>query len=62
MAVRQEDVVVVRDPGAVELAGWPVSVPGSCSCGVKDVCEVERNPSRLVWWIENDTWAQYVVH
>jgi hypothetical protein len=29
---------------------------------LEDVREVERSPQRLVWWIENDTWARYVVH
>jgi len=58
----QEVVVVVRDPGTVEPAGWSVSVPGSCSCRVKDICEVECNPLQLVWWTENDTWVWYVVH
>jgi hypothetical protein len=28
---------------------------------IKDVYEVEHNPPQLVWWIKNDTWAQYVV-
>jgi len=58
----QEVVMVVHDPGAVEPARWPVSVPGSCSSRVKDVCEVKCNLLWLMWWIENDTWAWYVVH
>ncbi|KAF8499624.1 hypothetical protein F5888DRAFT_1684047 [Russula emetica] len=36
--------------------------PGRAVAGLEDIREVERSPQRLVWWIENDTWARYVVH
>jgi hypothetical protein len=36
--------------------------PGRAVAGQEDIREVERSPQRLVWWIENDTWARYVVH
>jgi hypothetical protein len=36
--------------------------PGRAVAGLDDIREVERSPQRLVWWIENDTWARYVVH
>jgi hypothetical protein len=28
---------------------------------IKDIYDVEHNPPWLMWWIKNDTWAQYVV-
>jgi hypothetical protein len=36
--------------------------PGRAVADLEDIREVERSPQRLVWWIENDTWARYVVH
>ena len=36
--------------------------PGRAVAGEEGIREVERSPQRLVWWIENDTWARYVVH
>jgi hypothetical protein len=36
--------------------------PGRAVAGLEDIREVERSPQRLVWWIESDTWARYVVH
>ncbi len=37
-------------------------LPGRPMAGEEGIREVERSPQRLVWWIENDTWARYVVH
>jgi hypothetical protein len=63
--LRGEDVVVVvRDPDA-RMSSRPegqFQFPGRAVAGLEDVREVERSPQRLVWWIENDTWARYVVH
>ena len=36
--------------------------PGRAVAGEEGIREVERSPQRLVWWIENDTWARYIVH
>ncbi|TFY80977.1 hypothetical protein EWM64_g3031 [Hericium alpestre] len=36
--------------------------PGRAVGGQEGVREVERTPARLVWWIEDDAWARYVVH
>lgn len=36
--------------------------PGRAVAGEEGIREVERSPQRLVWWIENDTRARYVVH
>lgn len=66
----EDDVVVVRDPDVQQLQslssqdGHPFQFqfPGRPVAGMEDVREVERSPQRLVWWIENDTWARYVVH
>jgi len=61
--------VVVRDPDAQRQPlsrqdGHQVQFqfPGRPVAGMEVVREVERSPQRLVWWIENDTWARYVVH
>ena len=63
----EDDVVVVRDPDDAQRL--PLSspdgqfqFPGRAVAGMEEVREVERSPQRLVWWIENDTWARYVVH
>ena len=50
-------VAVVLNP-APESGGQ--QFPGRAVAG-EGIWEVERNPQRLVWWIENDTWARYVV-
>jgi len=61
--LRGEDVVVVRDPDAqLSRPDGQFQFPGRAVAGLEDVREVERSPQRLVWWIENDTWARYVVH
>jgi hypothetical protein len=58
-----EDVVVVRNPDArLSQPDGQFLFPGRAVAGLEDVREVERSPQRLVWWIENDTWARYVVH
>jgi hypothetical protein len=36
--------------------------PGRAVAGEEGIREVERSPQRLVWWIEDDTWARYIVH
>ncbi|KAI0320779.1 hypothetical protein OF83DRAFT_1103179 [Amylostereum chailletii] len=36
--------------------------PGRAVGGHDSVREVQRMPGRLVWWIEDDSWARYVVH
>ena len=53
------EVEVVLNPGEV-LQGF--QFPGRVVAGEEGIREVERSPLRLVWWIENDTWARYVVH
>jgi hypothetical protein len=65
----EDDVVVVRDPDSQRQRqplssqdDHPFQFPGRPVAGMEDVREVERSPQRLVWWIENDTWARYVVH
>ena len=68
----EDDVVVVRDPDAQRQPPpssqddhpfqFQFQFPGRPVAGMEDVREVERSPQRLVWWIENDTWARYVVH
>ncbi|KAH9062471.1 hypothetical protein EDB87DRAFT_1712526 [Lactarius vividus] len=45
-----------------ELTRWLGEFPGRAVAGEEGIREVERSPQRLVWWIENDTWARYVVH
>lgn len=52
------EVVVVLNPasdGGHQFHGRAVA-------GEEGIREVERSPQRLIWWIENDTWARYVVH
>ncbi|KAI9437898.1 hypothetical protein F5148DRAFT_1353944, partial [Russula earlei] len=51
-------VEVVLNPDA--KSGY--QFPGRAVAGLEDIREVERSPQRLVWWIEDDTWARYVVH
>jgi hypothetical protein len=59
----ESDVVVVRDPDPQPpRQDGQFQFPGRGVAGMEDVREVERSPQRLVWWIENDTWARYVVH
>lgn len=63
----EDDVVVVRDPDAqreplLSSHDGQFQFPGRAVAGLEEVREVERSPQRLVWWIENDTWARYVVH
>ena len=62
----EDDDVVVRDPDAqqqpLSAQDGQFQFPGRAVAGMKEVREVERSPQRLVWWIENDTWARYVVH
>ncbi|KAH9994346.1 hypothetical protein BJV74DRAFT_725416, partial [Russula compacta] len=53
-----EGVEVVLNPDA----GPGYQFPGRAVAGQEGIREVERSPQRLVWWIENDTWARYVVH
>ena len=36
--------------------------PGRAVGGQEGVREVQRTPNRLVWWIEDDSWARFVVH
>ncbi|KAI0302740.1 hypothetical protein BC826DRAFT_986029 [Russula brevipes] len=57
--LRGVEVEVVRDPDAQPPG---CQFPGRALAGREDVREVERTPLRLVWWIEDDTWARYVVH
>ncbi|KAI0256393.1 hypothetical protein BJV78DRAFT_1118149 [Lactifluus subvellereus] len=53
------EVEVVLNPG-----GEPQECrfPGRAVAGEEGIREVERSPQRLVWWIEDDAWARYVVH
>ena len=51
-------VEVVMNPD--KASGY--QFPGRAVAGLEDIREVERSPQRLVWWIESDTWARYVVH
>jgi hypothetical protein len=53
------DVEVVLNPGGIPPG---FQFPGRAVAGEEGIREVERSPQRLVWWIENDTWARYVVH
>jgi hypothetical protein len=53
------EVVLNPDAGNVPPA---FQFPGRVIAGEEGVREVERSPRRLVWWIENDAWARYVVH
>jgi hypothetical protein len=53
------DAEIVLEPDAPPP---PVSFPGTSVGGIGGVREVERTSGYLVWWIENDTWARYVVH
>ena len=60
-------VEVVLNPdvaghAAAAAAAGGFHFPGRAVAGLEDVREVERSPQRLVWWIENDMWARYVVH
>jgi len=52
------DVAVVLNPSSDSGQQFP----GRAVAGEEGIREVERSPQRLVWWIENDTWARYVVH
>jgi hypothetical protein len=52
------EVAVVLNPA--QDGGY--QFPGRAVAGEEGIREVERSPQRLVWWIENDTWARYVVH
>jgi len=53
------EVAIVLNPGPEDGAH---QFPGRAVAGEEGIREVERSPQRLVWWIENDTWARYVVH
>ena len=53
------EVAIVLNP-APEDGGH--QFPGRAVAGEEGIREVERSPQRLVWWIEDDTWARYVVH
>ncbi|KAH9027729.1 hypothetical protein EDB85DRAFT_1974219 [Lactarius pseudohatsudake] len=54
------EVAVVLNPALDPDGGH--QFPGRAVAGEEGIREVERSPQRLVWWIENDTWARYVVH
>ncbi|KAH8994745.1 hypothetical protein EDB86DRAFT_2925544 [Lactarius hatsudake] len=54
------EVAVVLNPALDPDCGH--QFPGRAVAGEEGIREVERSPQRLVWWIENDTWARYVVH
>ncbi|KAI9455441.1 hypothetical protein BJY52DRAFT_1121937 [Lactarius psammicola] len=54
------EVAVVLNPAPAPDGGH--QFPGRAVAGEEGIREVERSPQRLVWWIENDTWARYVVH
>ncbi|KAI0066059.1 hypothetical protein BV25DRAFT_1988543 [Artomyces pyxidatus] len=54
------EVRVVASPD--EQTGDTFDFPGQVVAGQDGVREVQRTPGRLVWWIEDDAWARYVVH
>ncbi|KAI0295837.1 hypothetical protein B0F90DRAFT_1811406 [Multifurca ochricompacta] len=57
-------VEIVLNPPSPESSEYQfpgraiVVVVGGQEC----IREIERSPQQLVWWIENDTWARYIVH
>ncbi|KAI0045892.1 hypothetical protein FA95DRAFT_1680166 [Auriscalpium vulgare] len=53
-----EGVQVVTSPDD----GAQLEFPGREVGGQDGVREVQRSAARLVWWIEDDAWARYVVH
>jgi hypothetical protein len=54
------EVEVVLNPDGIVQPAF--QFPGRVIAGEEGIREVERSPRRLVWWIENDAWARYVVH
>lgn len=54
---------VVLQPDGTLAAGFEgLQFPGRVIGEQQGVREVERSPLKLVWWIEDDAWARYVVH
>ncbi|KAA1473985.1 hypothetical protein DENSPDRAFT_840528 [Dentipellis sp. KUC8613] len=58
----QNGTVVVRTEDAGPLDEHGQEFPGRIIANQEGVREVERTPTKLVWWIEDDAWARYVVH
>ncbi|KAI0028674.1 hypothetical protein K488DRAFT_57999, partial [Vararia minispora EC-137] len=50
---------IILDPDAPPP---PITFPGTLVGGIEGIHEVQRTPGRLVWWIQDDAWARYVIH